>query len=345
MFLEIVGGNEGNEFYLNPDTGMLYTAVMLDAEEKAFYTLTVSAIDQGNTGTRKQSSAKVKINVIDMNDNDPTFEKSEISVVIDENEPAGTTVLKVTAKDKDSGENAYISYSIANLNPVPFEIDHFNGVIRTTQVLDYESMRRNYILRVRASDWGLPFRRQTEMQVKINVRDVNDNRPQFEKVDCVGHVPRYVSIGTEILTLSAIDFDAGNIISYRLVSGNEDNCFSLDITTGILSVICDLMDIKVGERVLNVTATDGTHFADVTKVQMHLVTTKRNLPIHGRLISDDSGAFECRDTGVARRLTEVLAAAERNNMPQNQEEFAMMPSRYGENIHSPEFINFPVELR
>lgn len=65
VFLEIVGGNEGGEFRVNPETGMLYTAVPLDAEMKAFYTLTVSAIDQGNTGTRKQSSAKVKINVQD----------------------------------------------------------------------------------------------------------------------------------------------------------------------------------------------------------------------------------------------------------------------------------------
>lgn len=346
VFLEVVGGNEGSEFHLNAETGMLYTAAILDAEEKAIYTLTVSAIDQGTTRGRKQSSAKVKINIVDMNDNDPTFEKNEMNVVIDENEPAGTTVLKVTAKDKDFGENSYISYSIANLNPVPFEIDHFSGVIRTTQVLDYERMRRNYVLRVRASDWGLPFRRQTEMQVKIRLKDINDNRPQFEKVDCTGHVPRYVPIGTEILTLSAIDFDASNIISYRIVSGNEDNCFALDSTSGVLSVTCDLMDVQVGERMLNVTATDGTHFADVNRVHMYLVTAKRNLPGHGRLVTDDSGAFECRDTNVARRLTELLAAAERNNMPvQHQEEFAMMPSRYGENIHSPEFINFPLEIR
>lgn len=59
MSLEIVGGNEGGEFYVNAETGMLYTAIALDAESKAFYTLTVSAIDQGNSGTRKQSSAKV----------------------------------------------------------------------------------------------------------------------------------------------------------------------------------------------------------------------------------------------------------------------------------------------
>lgn len=345
VFLEIVGGNEGGEFYVNAETGMLYTAVTLDAENKQFYTLTVSAVDQGNAGTRKQSSAKVKIYVEDTNDNDPIFDKSEMTVWIDENMPAGTSVTTVHAKDKDRGENAYISYLIANINPVPFDIDHFSGIIKTTSLLDYESMRRVYVLRVRASDWGIPYRRQTEMQLTVKVKDINDNRPQFEKVDCVGHVPRYVPIGSEIITLSAIDFDSGNIISYRIVSGNEDGCFSIDTTSGTITVSCDLNDIRVGEREINVTATDGTHFADIARVHFKLVNAKRNSLAGGRILTDDTGAFECKDTGVARRLTEVLAAAENNNKPPTEEEFPMMPTRYGQNLKSPEFVDFPAEIK
>lgn len=348
VHLEIVGGNEGGVFRVNPETGMLYTALPLDAETKPFYTLTVSAIDQGNTGTRKQSSAKVKINVEDTNDNDPIFDQQNMTIWVDENEPAGTTVTKVTARDRDSGENAYISYSIANLNDVPFDIDHFSGVVRTSKLIDYESMRREYVLKVRASDWGLPYRRQTEMQLLIKIRDVNDNRPQFERVDCVGNIPRYLAIGTEILTLSAIDFDAGNIISYRLVSGNEDGCFNLDPASGIISIGCDLSDVRVEQRDVNVTATDGTHFADIMKVQVNLISGKLNSGL-GRSQNDENGAFECRDTGVARRSAEVMAAAERNNVPghdtNNGDDFAMMPSRYGENVHAPEFIDFPIEIQ
>ncbi|XP_076298680.1 FAT atypical cadherin kugelei isoform X2 [Lasioglossum baleicum] len=345
VFLEIVGGNEGGEFYVNAETGVLYTAVNLDAEKKAFYTLTVSAVDQGNAGMRKQSSAKVKINVMDTNDNDPTFEQSSMEVSIDENEPAGAYVVKITAKDRDSGENAYISYSIDNIQKVPFEIDHFSGVVRTKQVLDYETMKREYLLHVRVSDWGLPYRRQAEMQLHVKLRDVNDNRPQFERIDCVGHVPRYLPIGSEVIIVSAIDFDAGNIISYRIVSGNEDDCFALDSASGVLSVACNLTDVKSTERVINVTATDGTHFADVNPVHMHLVNAKRNLGSQGRILSDQGGAFECHDTGVARRLTEAIAAAERNNIPLKDDEYTLTPSRYGENMHTPEFIDFPSEIK
>lgn len=349
VFLEIVGGNEGSEFYVNPTTGMLYTAAILDAETKAFYTLTVSAIDQGNIGTRKQSSAKVKINVLDTNDNDPLFEKSEVTVYLDENEPAGTSVTKVTARDKDSGENAYISYSIANLNPVPFEIDHFSGIVKTTVVLDYESSRREYVLRVRASDWGLPYRRQTEMQLTIKIRDINDNRPQFDKIDCLGHVSRYLPISSEIITLTAVDLDARSIISYSIISGNDDGCFNIDSLTGMLTVACDLKEIKADERELNITASDGTHFSDTLKVHIHLVHSKKALSSLGRLLSEEKGMFQCKETGAAGRLAEVVASAEKNNAQggheASQEEFAMMPSRYGENVHSPEFYDFPLEIK
>lgn len=335
VVFEISSSNADTQFTINPTTGMIYTNSWLDAENTNFYTLAISATDKAIVGSRKQSTTNVKVNIIDANDNDPMFENSEVTVYIDENGSPGTSVTTVSAHDDDSGENSYISYSIANLKVVPFEIDHFSGVVKTTQVLDYESSRRNYVLKIRASDWGLPYRRQTEMQLKIIVKDVNDNRPQFEKVDCVGRVPRMTKIGTELLTLSAIDFDVGNIVSYRLLSGNEDECFTMDSTRGVILVTCDLNDVKSSHRELNVTATDGVHFADAMTMIIKLVSMSNNL-------TTDKVSFKCKNTGVAERLTEIMGAAEKNNM--NQEEFAMMPSRYGQNGHSPEFINFPVQV-
>lgn len=374
VFLEIVGGNEGGEFRINPETGMLYTARVLDAESQSMYTLTVSAIDQGNTGTRKQSSARVKISVLDINDNDPVFEHANMTIWIDENEPAGTTVTKVSARDRDSGDNSYISYSIANLNKVPFDVDAFTGIIRTSKLIDYETMRRQYVLKIRASDWGRPYRRQTEMQLFINLRDVNDNRPQFERVDCVGEVYKLAPIGVEVLTVNAIDFDAGSEIAFRMVGGNEDGCFNLDSSSGVISVGCDLSDVRHGSRELNITATDGTHFADVMRIQISLTDNRfggtSSHPFGGSLnghlssVSGDSShamnaLFECRETGVIHREAEMLANAERNNMPalkgssvesaigsgESRDDFLMMPSRYRENIHSPEFIDFPSNVR
>lgn len=348
--LEVVGGNENGEFRVNAETGMLYTNVQLDAELKSFYTLTVSAIDQGNTGTRKQSSAKVKINIQDTNDNDPMFEQANVTVWVDENESAGTIVTKVSARDRDSGENAYISYSIANLNDVPFDIDHFSGTVRTTKLIDYESMRREYVLKVRASDWGLPYRRQSEMNLTIKVRDVNDNRPQFERTDCVGSVIRSAPIGAEILGLAAIDFDADNYINYRLVAGSEDGCFNIDSLSGVISVGCDLNDIGVHTRSINVTATDGTHFSDTMRIMVHLAASSSELKKSpGNRFA--AGSFQCKESGAARRHAEMLSLAELNNanvgnadLGGSNEDLPMMPIRYGENVHAPEFVDFPNEV-
>ncbi|XP_037811069.1 fat-like cadherin-related tumor suppressor homolog, partial [Lucilia sericata] len=345
--LEIVGGNEGGEFRINPDSGMLYTQKALDAEKTSFYTLTVTAIDQANLGVRKQSSAKVKINILDINDNDPIFDDNVSTVSLNENELAGTFVTKVSARDNDSGENSYISYSIANLNDVPFDIDHFSGVIRTSSLIDYEVMRRSYKLRIRASDWGLPFRRQTEKEILIKINNINDNRPQFERVNCVGKISRNAPVGTDIFTLSAIDFDVGDYITYRLLSGNDDGCFNLDPTTGIITIGCDLKDVRSSHRFLNVSSTDGTHFSDEMTIEIRLLGNQM-YEILTNIDENGYTSFECHETGIAKKLADTLAASERNNMGDkeiNSDEYILMPSRYGQNLHNPEFINFPMELK
>ena len=180
VILKITAGNRDGQFRINPRTGVLYVARPLDAEYKTRYSLTVSALDQANAGVRKQSSARVRIFVKDVNDNDPRFPEDEKEIYFNENEPSGTRVLRLNAKDADSGENSHISYSIANLNEdkIPFQIDHFTGVIKSKKLIDYESDKRLYKLQIRASDWGTPYRRQSELRLTVRIRDINDNRPQ-----------------------------------------------------------------------------------------------------------------------------------------------------------------------
>ncbi|CAN7978036.1 unnamed protein product, partial [Ixodes persulcatus] len=140
------------------------------------------------------------------------------------------------------------------------------------------------------------------MALKVRLRDVNDHRPQFEKVDCVATVPKKAAIGTEILTLSAIDFDEGGTgsVTYKMETAGEDSCFQLDSGTGVVTLACDLNQ-KGGskERSFNVTATDGRHFADVMTVVVRVVGSRR-------------ASAECRDVGVTEKLRDQLRAAERN---------------------------------
>ena len=180
VLLKIVGGNKDGVFRVDPVSGTLYTARPLDAETKQRYTLTVAAVDQASVGSRRQSSARVRVTVEDVNDNDPRFEETEQTIYFAENEPAGSRVVRVSAKDRDSGENGHISYSIANIEAedIPFDIDHVTGVVKSRRLIDFETEQREYKLQVRASDWGAPHRRQAELRLTVRIKDVNDNRPQ-----------------------------------------------------------------------------------------------------------------------------------------------------------------------
>ena len=352
--LRITAGNENGNFRVDPKSGVLYVAKPLDAERQSSYTLTVSALDHANAGMRKQSSAKVHVLVVDVNDNSPLFDVGPTKTVyFEENQPSGTRVIRLRADDADSGENGYVSYSLANLNDVPFEIDPFTGVIKATKLIDFESDRREYHLLVRASDWGTPYRRQAELRLTIRVKDINDNRPQFERIKCQGRIERDTPVGSEILTLSAIDFDNGDLISYRIVSGNADGCFALDSSKGVLATVCDLRTLPMRHRVINVTATDGQHFSDVTPIRIEMSNGGGGKSGFGSKIfaakGVDDSLFECSETGVAKRLTETLALAESNNDVSGEEDvFATVRrSRYGSNIHHPEFDrqNMPGEIR
>ena len=153
---------------------------------------------------------------------------------------------------------------------------------------------------------------------------------------CVGKVSRSLPLAGEIITLSALDFEARNIISYRVVSGNADGCFYLDESTGVLSAKCDLGLLPLKRRILNVTATDGQHYADVMPIEIRFVETQgfyKDTDLEGGLVK-----FDCRSTNVAARLTELMAEAEANNAAGPEDSAG---PHYIQNIHYPAFKRLP----
>ena len=176
-------------------------------------------------------------------------------------------------------------------------------------------------------------------------------RPQFEKVGCLGELDRdLVNPGSNIYTLSALDFDAGNIINYRFVSGNSDGCFGLDPNKGTLTVMCDLRTMPMTTRTLNVTATDGQHFSDVIPIVLNFNRIREKNKWYFTQNDVNYGVqFKCRDTDVANRLTEMMAKSEQNNKVSDDDTVGLlhgagMPSRFGSNVHPPEIRRLPSEI-
>uniref|UniRef100_A0A8C1TTF3 FAT atypical cadherin 1b n=1 Tax=Cyprinus carpio TaxID=7962 RepID=A0A8C1TTF3_CYPCA len=309
-----------NPFVINPNTGLITTVAPVKAESVSQYEFDVVTSD-------RQAVAKVVISVSDVNNNAPVFQKSYYEASIAEHMPIGTSVLTVSATDKDDGENGYVTYSIVNVNKQPFVVDYFTGVISTAEDLDYETMPRKFSLRIRASDWGSPFRREAEIVVSITLTNLNDNKPHFENMDCDVTVPRSLGVGEQIIVVSAIDADDLGVVQYRIDSGNNMNLFELDSSSGVLTLKKSLRDgdaAKQSFHRLQITASDG----EISSNPMFLNLTVVSAFKHVR--------SKCAETGVLRTLAGLLLfGSKRHSQKEAEDEFADIHSV---NRHTPRFI-------
>uniref|UniRef100_A0A8D1FYA0 Protocadherin alpha subfamily C, 2 n=1 Tax=Sus scrofa TaxID=9823 RepID=A0A8D1FYA0_PIG len=82
----------------------------LDRESVASYELVVSARDGGSPSL--WATARVSVEVGDVNDNAPVFAQPEYTVFVKENNAPGCHIFTVSARDADAQENARVAYSL-----------------------------------------------------------------------------------------------------------------------------------------------------------------------------------------------------------------------------------------
>ena len=230
----ITNGNRDRKFGVFPD-GTLYVAHNLDREKKDVYFLSVIVRDHGLSP--RSSTANVTIHILDDNDNSPKFSNATYHFLVKENMPANTFVGIVKATDADAGRNAELTYSVDE-DEENFYVDVQKGTIYTRKSFDREFMLelsgKNYFtLKVTATDNGLK-RLKDKVVVNIYVTDDNDNAPVFARQKYTQSIAENARPGSPVKTITATDADTGSnaALSYIIQSGNEDNMFSIEQTTG-----------------------------------------------------------------------------------------------------------------
>ncbi|GLH01449.1 Fat-like cadherin-related tumor suppressor homolog [Gryllus bimaculatus] len=182
----IIGGNVGRAFKVDPQTGDVETTARLDRETMPAYTLTVGAIDAGappQTGT-----ATLRISVLDVNDNGPVLEAAGTTGYVAENEPAGTSVLTLSATDPDLPPNgAPFTYRlVGGRHRDLVAVEPHTGVVKTTRSLDREATPTLDLL-VEVEDSGEP-RMKAQHAVSVVVLDQNDSPSTPRVVHVLVHV-------------------------------------------------------------------------------------------------------------------------------------------------------------
>ncbi|NXR50259.1 PCDGF protein, partial [Hippolais icterina] len=87
----------------------LVLAKALDREEAAFHELVLRASDGGDPA--RTGTARIRVGVLDANDNAPVFSQAEYTVRVPEDVPVGSVLVTVTATDADEGLNGHVKYS------------------------------------------------------------------------------------------------------------------------------------------------------------------------------------------------------------------------------------------
>ncbi|XP_051975378.1 cadherin EGF LAG seven-pass G-type receptor 1 [Xyrauchen texanus] len=266
------------QFKIDPDTGAITTQIEIDYEDQASYTLAIIARDNGIP--QKSDTTYVEILVLDANDNAPQFLRDIYQGTVFEDAPVYTSVLQVSASDRDSGSNGRLSYTFhgGDDGEGDFFIEPYSGIIRTARKLDRENVAV-YTLKAFAVDKGVPPLK-ADVDIHVSVQDINDNAPVFEKDELYIYVEENSAVGSTLARVSATDPDEGTNaqILYQIVEGNIPEVFQLDIFSGDLIALTDLDYESKMEYVIVVQATSAPLVSRAT-VHVLLVDVNDNDPV------------------------------------------------------------------
>lgn len=266
------------QFKIDPDSGAITTQMEIDYEDQASYTLAIIARDNGIP--QKSDTTYVEIIILDANDNAPQFLRDMYQGTVFEDAPLYTSVLQISASDRDSGSNGRVSYTFqgGDDGEGDFIIETYSGIIRTARKLDRENVPV-YNLKAFAVDRGVPPLK-VAVPIHVVVQDINDNAPVFEKDELFYDVEENSSVGSVVAQITATDPDEGTNaqIMYQIVEGNIPEVFQLDIFNGDLTALTDLDYETKTEYVIVVQATSAPLVSRAT-VHIRLVDMNDNTPL------------------------------------------------------------------
>ncbi|XP_051655564.1 protocadherin-15 isoform X2 [Manacus candei] len=205
----IVSGNEEDVFAINNRTGVISIKKALDYESVTSYELRVQAdslqVVRSNLRVpSKSNTAKVFIEVKDENDHVPVFTKKMYIGGVSEDAKMFSSVLKVKADDKDTGNYSAMQYRLI-IPPIKdgkegFVIEAYTGLIKTAML--FKNMRRSYFkFQVIATDnygKGLSSKAEVlvsvvnQLDMQVIVSNVPPTLVEQNKDQLIGILERYI---------------------------------------------------------------------------------------------------------------------------------------------------------
>ncbi|XP_019730263.1 protocadherin alpha-4-like [Hippocampus comes] len=218
-----------NMFSIDEKTGTVTNKENIDFEKATAFELRIRASDGG--ASPLTSHAKLLIEVLDVNDNEPEISVTSLLNTVKEDASIGTAIAIVSVLDKDGGKNGLVHCKINSNVPFKLEPNYKNCYsLVVGGPLDRENIPM-YNISITATDEGLPPLSSTSI-VNVRISDVNDNKPHFSEALINIYIKENSSPGAVIHKVTALDSDIeqNGHVTYSFLQSSTD---SLPVTTMI----------------------------------------------------------------------------------------------------------------
>ena len=274
----ITGGNTGNVFAMDPNTGVITLAAPLDYETTTSYHLTYSGTSTTGVNPTSTGNGGFWMTVSDVNEA-PVITSNgggfSTALSVAENQTAITTM---TATDVDAGDT--ITYAIfGGDDQAKFSVDANTGILTFNSTPDFENPtdadgNNVYEVQVKVTDGTLMDVQNIDVTVTNEIEG-----PSIEDY-IVNNLSEDASVGAKIydvndkMTSNDKDRD-GFDITYEIISGNDDGKFTINSTTGQISLAKTLnfqekksYDLEIRAKDSNNTTVVGHVFVNLVKLDI-----------------------------------------------------------------------------
>ncbi|XP_061596010.1 protocadherin-10-like isoform X2 [Cololabis saira] len=283
----IVSGSKRQYVEVNLENGVLFVNERIDREELCEQSLSCSFHLQVVIENPLELY-RVEIEILDVNDNSPSFPWTEFNLDISESAAPGSRFPLESAQDLDVGSNSLRTYLLSVNEHFYLDIQTRSDGSKFAELvlqipLDREQRSAHQMV-LTAVDGGAPERSGTA-QVDVTVLDANDNAPVFDQSFYRVRLPENAQKGTVVIKLNASDLDEGSNadITYSF-SGHAPikvrQLFSVDPRTGEIKVkgVIDYEKARMHEIYVQAKDKGPSAVAVHCKVLVNVLDRNDNLP-------------------------------------------------------------------
>uniref|UniRef100_A0A8C2ZXD0 Protocadherin-16 n=1 Tax=Cyclopterus lumpus TaxID=8103 RepID=A0A8C2ZXD0_CYCLU len=224
--------------------------------------------------------ARVRVSVVDINDNRPTFYPVLYTVSLSTHSAPGTSVVKVTANDPDAGENGRVTYRTVPAGGTDSFIfpTSSTGVISLSRSLHGKA--NTVISMVISAEDGGGLTAPVNARVNVSVVGGSVASPVFDQAQYFFTVLEDVLRGTAVgVVRAAAKTGASKDIFYSISSGDPDGYFTVDSASGTIRTALPLDHETCPSRDLEIQARSGSPPAyGTSRVRITISDVNDNAP-------------------------------------------------------------------